>query len=238
MNIIKKLLPFKYKRSVKENLGVPSLHWSLQNLKKKKFNPRSVLDIGAYEGYWTLDLLEVFPAAQVLMVEAQENKKPFLDKVKHNYPGTDYSVTLLSSVDGEEKYFCENETASSITLSPAAGLSTKTLRTRTLDSLLQEKQFPLPDLMKLDVQGHELEVLKGATVALAHAEICLLEVTLIDFGEGNPLLLEMINYMDNNGFQAYDISQFIRRPYDKALFQIDMFFIKKNSSMIAEKRWD
>jgi len=73
---------------------------------------------------------------------------------------------------------------------------------------------------------------------LAHAEICLLEITLIDFGDGNPLLLEMINYMDNNGFQAYDISQFIRRPYDKALFQIDMFFIKKNSPMIAEKRWD
>jgi len=238
MKIIKKLLPFKYKRSVKEGLGVPCLHWSLQNLKKKKFNPVSVLDIGAYEGYWTLDMLEVFPSARVLMVEAQDNKKSFLEKVKQKCPGTDYSITLLSSVDGEEKYFCENETASSITLAPVAGFNTRTIPTRTLDSLLQEKQFPLPDFMKLDVQGHELEVLKGATAALGHAEICLLEITLIDFGEGNPLLLEMINYMDNNGFQAYDISQFIRRPYDQALYQVDMFFIKKNSPMIAEKRWD
>ena len=238
MKIIKKLLPFKYKRSVKERMGVPSLHWSLQNLKKKNFNPGSVLDIGAYEGYWTLDLLEVFPSTRVLMVEAQDNKKTFLEKVKHNCPGTDYSIALLSSVDGAEKYFCENETASSITLTPVAGFNTRAIRTRSLDSLLQEKKFPLPDLIKLDVQGHELEVLKGATAALAHAEICLLEITLIDFGDGNPLLLEMINYMDNNGFQAYDISQFIRRPYDKALYQIDMFFIKKNSPMITERRWD
>jgi FkbM family methyltransferase len=237
MKFIKKILPFKYKRSIKEGLGVPSLHWSLQNLKKKKFNPLSVLDVGAYEGYWTLDLLEVFPDARVLMVEAQASKKQFLERIKLEFKGCDYSISLLSSVDGVEKYFCENETASSITDIPVTGFNTQTIRTRSLDSLLQEKQFPLPDLIKLDVQGHELEVLKGATSALAHTEICLLEITLIDFGEGNPLLLDMINFMDTCGFQAYDISHFIRRPYDKALYQIDMFFIKKNSTMLAEKRW-
>ena len=51
INIIKSLLPFTFKRSVKDHLGVPSLHWSLQNLKKKGFYPKVVIDIGAYEGY-------------------------------------------------------------------------------------------------------------------------------------------------------------------------------------------
>jgi 16S rRNA G527 N7-methylase RsmG len=86
MKLIKKLLPYKYKRAVKEKLGVPSLHWSLQNLKKKNFHPATVLDIGAYEGYWTRDLLEVFPSARILMVEAQKNKAPFLEKIKQEYP--------------------------------------------------------------------------------------------------------------------------------------------------------
>ena len=238
MEMIKKLLPFKYKRAVKEKLGVPSLHWSLENLLKKNFNPASVLDIGAYEGYWTLDLLEVFPSAKVLMVEAQSNKTAFLEKVKKEHPGVEYSISLLSSVDGAEKLFCENETASHVTEVPEKDFPCYAIRTRSLDRLLQEIEFPLPGLLKLDVQGHELEVLKGASVALAHAEICLLEITLFDIGGESPLLLEMLNFMDAKGFQAYDISQFIRRPYDKALYQVDMFFVKKNSPFIGEKRWD
>jgi hypothetical protein len=145
---------------------------------------------------------------------------------------------LLSSADGENKYFCENETASHVSAVPVKDLPCYTIQTRTLDSLLQEKQFPLPDLLKLDVQGHEMEVLKGASAALSHAGICLLEVTLLDLGDQYPLLLEMLSFMDAKGFQAYDISQFIRRPFDKALFQLDMFFVKKDSSLIADKRWE
>ena len=170
--LIKKILPFKYKRAVKEKLGVPSLHWSLQNLKKINFNFSTVLDFGAYEGA---------------------------------FPATDNPGVIL--------------------------------KTQTVDSLLIEKHFALPDFIKLDVQGHEMEVLKGAKAAMVHAEVCLLEISLFDFGDGTPLLLEMLNFMDSNGFRAYDISQFMRRPLDKLLFQIDMFFVKKDSFLIADKRW-
>ena len=41
----------------------------------------------------------------------------------------------------------------------------------------------------------------------------------------------------DQGFQVYDISQFIRRPYDKALLQIDMLFAKRDSKFITNKRW-
>ena len=237
INFIKKVLPYKYKRSVKEKLGVPSLHWSLQNLKKKNFNPETVLDIGAYEGYWTIDLLEVFPSSKVLMVEAQKNKTPFLEKIKIQYPNTDYAISLLSSRDGDEKYFCEDETASHVSTTPILDNSGVILKTQTLDSLLKDKHFALPDFIKLDVQGHEIEVLKGAEIAIQHAEVCLLEVSLFDFGDATPLLLEVLNFMDTLGFRAYDISQFMRRPLDKALFQLDMFFVKKNSFLTADKSW-
>ncbi|MEQ1554978.1 MAG: hypothetical protein ABL929_12405, partial [Ferruginibacter sp.] len=72
---IKSIFPFSFKRSVKEHLGVPSLHWSLQNLKKKGFNPTQVVDIGAYEGGWTKDFLEVYPQSNILMIEAQPQKE-------------------------------------------------------------------------------------------------------------------------------------------------------------------
>lgn len=237
MSLLKKLLPFKYKRAVKEKLGVPSLHWSLQNLKRKNFHPSMVLDIGAYEGYWTRDLLEVFPSARVLMIEAQKSKSIFLEKIKQQYPNTDYAIALLSSADGADKYFCENETASHVSDVAVDGFPGSIIQARTLDSLLQEKQYPLPELLKLDVQGHEMEVLKGATKTLSYAGICLLEVSMLDLGDHGPLLVDMLNFMDERGFQVYDISHFIRRPFDKALYQADIFFVKKDSQLIADKTW-
>src|SRR4051812_22076790 len=92
MNIIKKLLPFKFKRQVKEQLGVPSLHWSLQNLKRKNFNPSVIVDIGAFEGFWTKDVLEVYPGAKFLMIEAQKSKEGVLAKFKKEHPGIDYAI--------------------------------------------------------------------------------------------------------------------------------------------------
>ena len=82
-----------------------------------------------------------------------------------------------------------------------------------------------------------MEVLKGAEKSLKHATVCLLEISLINLGDDVPLLAEVIAFMDDKGFQAYDISQFIRRPFDKALYQVDMFFVKKDAALIADKTW-
>jgi hypothetical protein len=64
-----------------------------------------------------------------------------------------------------------------------------------------------------------------------------MEVSLLDL-DSTPLILELMNYMDSKGFQAYDICQFMRRPYDRALYQIDLLFIRKTSKLIAERRWN
>lgn len=236
-SFLKNFFSHKYKRKVKESLGVPSFHWSLQNLRRKGFNPGSVVDVGAYEGHWALDFLEVFPSSRILMVEAQRRKEVSLKKISSDFPSVAYAIDLLASTDGEQKYFFENETSSHILKPSEASADTVLLKTKTLDTLLKEKQFPLPDFLKLDVQGYEREILEGAETSLQHATVCLLELSLLNIGGDTPLLAEMIAYMDRKGFQAYDISQFIRRPYDKALYQIDMFFVKKNSRLVMEKEW-
>ncbi len=237
MNILKGIIPYRFKRKVKEDLGVPSLHWSLQNLKNNNFDPKFVLDIGAYEGNWTKDLLEVFPSAKVLMVEAQLSKEVFLRDIHTKHSNTSYEITLLSSQDGVEKYFVEDETASTVKEVQGEGVEYVKKISRSLDTLLEEKKYPFPDFIKLDVQGHELEVLKGAQNAMKNAEVCLMEVSLLNLGENDPLLFEVLSFMDKINFQPYDISQFMRRPFDKALFQMDMFFVKKDSALVASKRW-
>jgi len=237
IQFVKRLMPSKFKRDVKEHLGVPSLHWSLQNMQRCGFTPSFVLDIGAYEGYWTQDLLEVFPDARVYMIEAQESKREKLEAVAKQFPKVDFAIQLLSSRDGSEVFFLESETASHVLKEPPAeGAAVK--KTMCLDTLVESKYNTYPDMLKLDVQGHELEVLKGGVRCLRHAQACLLEVSLMDIGDGSPLLAEVLDFMGEHQFQAYDIPGFMRRPYDKALYQIDILFVKTNSSLIAAKRWN
>ena len=236
---IKKLFPHKLKRKIKDHLGVPSLHWSLINLKACGFNPGFIVDIGAYVGEWTEQLLEIFEGKKVLMIEAQDSKKAFLEKVSSKYPGVDHIICLLSATSGNSVSFYENETASHIQLSNVNNTAgTKSYLTQTLDGIIEEHNYPFPDFIKLDVQGHELEVLKGAGKSLANCEVCLLEVPFLDLTPGNPLIWEVLNFMDSKGFQAYDISQLMRRPLDKALFQADIFFVKKDSKLLKIKSWN
>jgi FkbM family methyltransferase len=233
--VIKSIVPETYKRDIKEHLGVPSLHWSLMNIKRLGFDPKLALDIGAYQGEWALSFAEVFPSAEVLMVEAQPEKKDKLEGVIKENANLSYHIALLSSEDGKQLFFNENETASHVTNS--RGSNTKAVISESLDEIIKRKTLRYPDFLKLDVQGFEIEVLNGGKKCLAIAEFCLLEVTMIDLGNAT-LVLDVMNFMDSNGFQLYDITQLMRRPFDKALFQSDFLFIKKTSSLIAAKRWD
>ena len=237
IKLIKSLLPFNFKRAIKDHLGVPSLHWSLQNLKKKGFNPTSVADIGAFEGNWTLDFLEVFPSCKIIMIEPLSSKEEILGQLCNKFPNVIYQKALLSS--GNKKViFHENETASHIVNAAVNNDDESLIITQTFDEILQTLSFPFPQFLKLDVQGHELEVLKGAPKALAAAEVCMLEISLLMLDEGAPLVLDVIKFMDEADFQLYDITQFMRRPYDKALYQIDVLFVKKNSQWVNDRRWN
>lgn len=235
LSILKKLIPEQYKIKLKEKLGVPSLLWSLQNLKNCGFSPKLAIDAGAYEGEWTYKFKKVFPDAEVLMIEAQASKSAILQSVCNKIRNVHFAICLLSSEDGRQVSFIENETISHV---ETENISQGVLKlTCTMDKLIEQRGLAYPDLIKLDVQGHEIEVLKGAQKILQHAEVCLLEVTLLNIGDNSPLLAEVIEFMDKHNFQAFDICQFMRRPFDNALYQLDMFFAKKTSHIITTKNW-
>jgi FkbM family methyltransferase len=228
-------LPSKIKQSVKNHLGVPSLNATLLHLKKIGYNPSCIIDVGAYEGTWTKEFIEVFPNSRIFMIEAQNSKLQKLKSLSNSNKNISYHISLLSDVDGKRLGFEQNETASKVKKlidESEIGYSSK-----TLDTVLVNTEYVHPDFIKLDVQGFELNVLKGAHKTLQNVEFCLLEVSLLDL-DNSPLVLEVMNYMSICGFQLYDISQFMRRPYDGALYQCDLLFISRKSKYISEKRWN
>jgi hypothetical protein len=84
-------------------------------------------------------------------------------------------------------------------------------------------------MLKIDTQGYELEVLKGARSTLQNIEFLLVEMSLIPVNSGAPLIQDIMSHLDASGFVLYDIAEFHRRPLDQALWQIDGLFAKKNS---------
>lgn len=193
------------------------------------------MDIGAYQGGWTLDFLSIFPECKLLMIDAQSSKKEKLKLIVNKFHNVSFYEALISSKDGIKVNFLENETASFASYNQIKNGMVK--ETKTIDTILRATGFPPPDFIKLDIQGFELEALRGAKNALMTTEFCLMECTALNIGGEEPMLLEVLNFMDEQNFQLYDISQIMRRPYDNALYQMDILFIDKNSTFIKKKAW-
>ena len=215
--------------------GVLSMWGSLQNLKAKGFAPRTVLDVGAWVGDWTEHVRPIFPAADFLMVEANPGKQAGLEAVAARLgPGVRVQMALLGPESRAEVTFYAMEAGSSVlpenTEFDRALLA---LPMTTLDSVSGAAGLQGPVLLKLDVQGYELEVLRGGARTLALSEVVLLEVSLLEYNQGAPLMPEVVAFMNSAGFLPYDICGQFRRLSDAALCQIDIMFVRKESMLRA-----
>src|SRR4029077_16524171 len=92
---------------------------------------------------------------------------------------------------------------------------------------------PTIDLLKIDAQGYELSILDGADRILPRVQFVLLEIALIEVNEGCPILHEVLSYMQDRGFVAFDILELHRRPLDRALCQVDIFFCRWDAKLRA-----
>jgi FkbM family methyltransferase len=234
--IIRALIPQSLIKKLKIKYNVPDMEWSIRNLYNNGFRPNTILDIGAFEGEWTLMCGSIFSDAKFIMFEAQESKKEKLELLKSNT--IDYHIGLLGSELNEKSKFYVNETVSSALPETAKDHQEYIeIPMYTVDEVLKRKDIIKADFIKLDVQGFELEVLKGASKTLESAEVVLMEVSLIEINKGAPLINDVMQFMISKGFVCYDICSIVRRPLDKAMWQTDLIFVNKSSSLVASKKY-
>lgn len=222
------------------DLGAPNMLAGLRLLRDRGVAPRAVIDGGACVGHWTTLFKSVFPEAAILMIEPQEQHTRTLQRLCERYaPTVQFANALIGPSDANDVAFVVLDDTSGGTGSSVLPENSDVPRhvvrlpMITLDNLLDKVGFPFPDFIKLDVQGYELEVLKGATKALTMAEFILLEVSIWQYNTSSPLLNEVLSWMDSNGFKAYEIFDLSRRP-DGVLVQVDILFVRKDSLLIRE----
>jgi len=197
-------------------------------MKQRGFSPKTIIDVGAYKGSWTSKVTSIFPDASFIMYEAQPDKKTYLEDIKAKHPGKiEYHIALLGSTEKKSVPYFLMETGSSVLEENTDYNRELTqLPMHTLDKLIEPTLLEQPCFLKLDVQGYEIEVLKGAQALLLKVDIVLLEVSILEYNKEAPLIAEIICFMDNAGFSTFDITELKRTSDEHILFQADIFFCR------------
>ena len=226
--------------SIKLQRSVIDMDASLLALRDAGFRPSAVIDIGAHDGAWSIMAHRRFPEATFHMFEALPGKQDILRDVcaRRLTSGSTVHISLLGPEEREDVTFFEMGTGSSV-LSEVTGFARtqRALPMRRLDGLLEPLDLQGPLFVKIDTQGFEIEILRGAGEILRKTEAALLETSLLEFNEGAPSINEVIAFMQERDFVPFDICELHRRASDQVLFQCDILFVKTDSALRARKRF-
>lgn len=194
---------------------------------KNYFIPNRILDIGANIGGWYSYCKGVFPDSYIFSIEANEACEPFLQEVNPN--------CLIRLLTKEKKMypFYTNDALTSTGNSIYKELTSHYNDDNTvtvlkqgylLDELFNENESF--DLIKMDVQGAELDIISGGIKLCKKAKGIILEVAVKEYNSGSPLYNEVIDYMNLLGFTKNEVLSDLM--YNNEIYHHDILFINEN----------
>jgi FkbM family methyltransferase len=199
-------------------------------LKGKGYKPDLILDIGAHHGNWTNDMIKIYPDCKYLLYEAIDYNE--LNKFNNSFNIKKYNCLLSDKVEEVNWYEQKNTGDSMFREKTKWFLNCNIIKRLTIDLNSHESAVIINNesiksiFIKIDCQGAEIPILKGATNFFNKTDFILLEIPLFgQYNEGVPNFLEHIKYMDSIGFVPYDIVE--NHYFNSFCIQVDMIFINK-----------
>src|SRR5258708_4369648 len=136
------------------------MHTRLASLRRAGFVPTGAVDGGAYRGEWTTTFWSVWPRCASVMIEPLSGHQATLRALAVLKPGSRVVREAIGRTIGEVSFRLQ-ETNSSIVASEsdATGDCVAKVSCTTLDAVVEQASDIRLNLLKLDLQGHELEAL-------------------------------------------------------------------------------
>lgn len=200
-------------------------------LKDAGFKPNHIVDVGANHGTWTRETLKYFPDAYYTLIEPQgwlknsiedllaTNKKISFHAAGAGANAGSFKFTLHDRDDSCSFKYTEQE-------AQQKGYKQIEIPVVTLNQLLAASALPIPDIIKIDAEGLDIEVLKGASDFLGKTEVFMVEAGVVN-KEFQNSFFNLINFMENNGYRLFDITD-LNRPFKPAvLWLVELAFVKK-----------
>lgn len=213
-----------------------SLRAALKRCKGRRLQVRSIIDVGASDGRWSLAAREYFPHAFCLLIEAQVDHKKALDKVKSSVSRFDYVIAAAGDHRGTT-YFDAGDLFGGLASATPVGNKCLSVPMVTVDEEVSLRNLPSPYILKLDTHGFELQILEGAEKTLASASLVVIETYNFKLTDDSLKFHEMCAYMESKGFSCVDIVQPMHRPGDQAFWQMDLLFIPSDSAVFSSNSY-
>jgi FkbM family methyltransferase len=214
-----------------------SMFKALAGLRDLGFAPTGILDIGAHDGAFSRGAREIFKDASILMIDALREKEPVLADLCRELGNADHMIAMLGDRDTETASFFVVNTelrpdlvktgSSKYRENSDFPMEERELQQRALGSIVAERGLSF-QLLKLDVQGAELDVIRGLGSHLSNIEVILMEMSLVEYNKGAPLIDVILSELRKVGFVLYDIVE-EHRYADGRLLQIDGIFVRPDS---------
>jgi FkbM family methyltransferase len=188
-----------------------------------------VLDIGANEGDWTAAVLRVFPEAEVIAAEPGSEPRAVLARRFAGSENVRIDLRAVSDLRGTASFYRTRASVFSSLHRPQPALhelyalpggpttliETVTVETVTLDDLAGDRAV---SVLKLDVQGGELAVLRSGRRVLENTAAVLIEVLFLPHYEGDATFPDLHSAMTEIGFALIDLSAPFRLDGGPALW--------------------
>lgn len=202
---------------------------TLYNLCELGLNPNTILDVGVLRG--TEELKEVFKDKKHILIEPIKSLEK---EIKENYKDIDYdyipkaasnkigtsSIRIISKYKKIKGSQISDKTI--IKQNHKKKIIKEEIETITIDSLTSSGKYEKPYLLKIDVDGVELEVLEGSIVTLKNTDCVILEATVNPNGYTN--FFEKGYFVESCGFKLINICD---TGYNEKnfIYQTDLIFI-------------
>ena len=198
----------------------------------RPLDPKVIYDVGANVGTWTLLAKALFPHAEIHAFEPLTAHHGGFDRHTRSVPGVHlHRLALGDSAGTMAAHVASFSDASSLLPLSTAGeeqwhiheVAQEPVTVERLDAWQQQGTHPPPSLIKLDVQGFELAVLRGAGRCLDSAGAVLVEVSFREFYQGQCLFHDVVAFLAEREFTLYALGHgtAVSRP----LVQADALFI-------------
>lgn len=233
MNRLKKLYYcFKNMKFYKAYLNGVSPLFELTQLVQKISKANTLIDIGSNKGQFSLLVRKYFPDIKIHSFEPQLNELNIQKKIlgKKNI---DYYNFGLGSEEKVLNFYITKRGDSSSFLKPNLEIiknkiydTNKILgiNVKKLDCVMSSNDIVRPSILKLDVQGYELEVLKGASNILKYVDYIITEVSFVEIYNNQVSAKDLNNFMIANKFKLKGKCNLSKLK--KKLFQEDLLFEK------------
>ena len=219
-----------------EGHTMPSCHDRLKHAARIGFEPKCIVDAGAFTGDWTLQTHRIFPDASYLVIEPNPHTQDGIrDRLADIAPSPILEQKAVADETGMLTFNIWGDPLKATSASLQEHVKGEAenrvdVEVTTLDSLLNTHNLS-PDLIKLDLQGAEVKALRGAASALKTAEMFIVEFGCLQAYIDRATPHQLMEIFYDNDYCLYDIVDCHYRPYDGALTGGDFFFVKNSSSL-------